>query len=334
MSLALALVVAGCAPKAAPPPKPTNERASPPHAVVVLLAIDGVRARDVFDGLDTARYGARAAAVRLSHLSRLVNHEGGLGRPKKPFRASGPNFVSLPGYLEMLSGRPFSGCSSNECERTKLPTLLDELGGVAPSPGAVAAIASWDRIERAATAYQFGFVSTGNRAGHRHGLLARHPALARILAEGERAQGPGGIRSDAATAELALGYLREVHPQFLFVGLGETDEFAHQGDYRRYYDALVRADEFVGRVLTELETLRNAGLEPTLLVTTDHGRAENFRDHGSRFPESSESFLLVDGADVGSSLEETRPQVLADIARLVRHRIGRTRAHESERNFD
>ena len=37
----------------------------------------------------------------------LGNHE--------PFVASGPNFISLPGYLEMLRGRQSYDCQSNFC---------------------------------------------------------------------------------------------------------------------------------------------------------------------------------------------------------------------------
>lgn len=42
------------------------------------------------------------------------------------------------------------------------------------------------------------------------------------------------------------GYLRQVEPSFLFLGLGDTDEYAHRNDYRGYLRALGHADHVVG----------------------------------------------------------------------------------------
>jgi hypothetical protein len=45
--------------------------------------------------------------------------------PRAAMRATGPNCVSLPGYTEILTGRPPLTCRDNDCPRTRIPTLLD-----------------------------------------------------------------------------------------------------------------------------------------------------------------------------------------------------------------
>ena len=71
-----------------------------------------------------------------------------------------------------------------------------------------------------------------------------------------------------------------IRPRFLFIGLGETDEYAHHNNYGKYLDALHYADQVVGQVAAELATLRREGRRATLLVTTDHERSRHFVNHG------------------------------------------------------
>lgn len=327
-AIVAAFLLASCALPAPGNPSEVVPATAPSHVdgrgpapVCVLVALDGVRARDVFEGVDPERWGAGSEeAPRLEHLPQLVNHEGTLGRPKRAFRASGPNFVSLPGYVEMLSGAVATGCTNNECGRTTMPTIVDELAARAGSDRSAAVFASWAPIERASSARRAGVVSTGLSGGHHHEVLREEPALARLLDGGATRAAYGGIRADAATFSLGVGYLRRYRPKFLFLGLGETDEYAHADRYRDYYRALADADRRVGELGRVLDALEAEGHSVLLLVTTDHGRAAHFRDHGERYPESSESFLLTRGAS--ELLPHLRPERLADIPRLVRAKHG------------
>src|ERR1700743_2245089 len=101
----------------APPPA----RAVAPAQVerIILVTVDGVRAKDVLGD------GARA---RLPNLWRRVDGGVGLGAPGvgAPLLASGPRFVSLPGYREILTGRRGLGCTDNQCAQLAEPSLLDD----------------------------------------------------------------------------------------------------------------------------------------------------------------------------------------------------------------
>src|SRR5207248_1473202 len=71
-----------------------------------------------------------SAAELLPNLHRLIASRGvALGAPGhgEPMNATGPNFVSLPGYTEIFSGRTPSTCADNGCAATRSPTIVDEL---------------------------------------------------------------------------------------------------------------------------------------------------------------------------------------------------------------
>jgi bisphosphoglycerate-independent phosphoglycerate mutase (AlkP superfamily) len=66
------------------------------------------------------------------------------------------------------------------------------------------------------------------------------------------------------------------------------------------------------------------GAHTTVLVTADHGRAYDFKDHGSRFPESGRVWLLAAGGDIhGHGLvTASRRHTLSDVAPTVRGLLG------------
>ena len=83
------------------------------------------------------------------------------------------------------------------------------------------------------------------------------------------------------TAALALHYLATERPRFLFLGLGEPDEQAHRGSYGGYLDALRQADGIIDELVHTLDRMGERGQRTSVFITADHGRAVDFRDHGS-----------------------------------------------------
>jgi bisphosphoglycerate-independent phosphoglycerate mutase (AlkP superfamily) len=144
-------------------------------------------------------------------------------------------------------------------------------------------------------------VSTGRSVRFHEGALRDDPEASAWLDRGARARpwpGDGDYRPDRFTAPLALRYLESARPRFLFLSLGDTDEYAHHGDYAGYLDALHAADETIGAIVDALDRMGPRGRNTTLYVTADHGRARDFRDHGGRFPESSRVWLVAIGGGV------------------------------------
>jgi hypothetical protein len=303
-----------------------------------LIAIDGVRREDVFGGVERdlaleqgmSESELLTAPELMPNLHELIASSGAaLGAPHNPpgMRVSGPEPVSLPGYLELLTGRRDSKCVHNGCERTRVPTLADEFSaGVGAE--SVAVISSWEGIQRAAASEpNAAIVSTGRTRGSNLNLL-RYDAESAALLEAARAAGPGpghgDFRRDRFTAEIALRYLLVVKPRFLFVGLGETDEYAHKDDYRGYLRALQFGDRVLGRLASVLAELARDGRRCTLFVTTDHGRSVDFIRHGGDAPESADVWMAASGYGIapGGLLAASKQRHLADIPSTIRALAG------------
>jgi hypothetical protein len=282
---------------------------------VVVVAIDGVRFQDV------ALEESDDASSATPNLRKLVRRGVGLGsNDTAPFLASGPNFVSLPGYTELLTGAE-SPCTENDCDERPARTLVDEASALA---GGAAVIASWERIERIATGLgerSSAVVSAGRSGGRGRERVATNSVARAMLDAGARAEpfpGHDDYRPDLFTAALATHYFEDRRPAFLFVALGDTDEYAHRGDKEGYLAALRFADQTVG-ALVEIAS-RWEGHETTFVITTDHGRSDGFRDHGRSHPESQRSFLVAAGPRIAArgTLRGGQPRYLKDIAPTVR----------------
>ena len=319
------------------PAQPRTPEPNPSHVQVVVVALDGARYREIFGGVDqklAAEQGSVSSSVSnpaelMPNLHRLMSDDGaGLGAPGhgRTLSASGPQFLSLPGYSEIFSGRRVTGCADNACQGTATGSIADELAE-APRGWKSAVVTSWPDIARVAARSERVSVSAGRHAGATRSHFERNDAARAALrrAEGEAPwPGNGDFRRDRFTAELSLAYLRAEQPEFLFVGLGETDEFAHQGNYAGYLGALREADQYLGLLAAELEARAGRGVRTALFVTADHGRAATFKDHGQQFPESARVWLVASGRAIGARGLVASPveRRLADITPTVRALFG------------
>jgi hypothetical protein len=303
---------------------------------VVVITLDGARFQEIFWGVDAAQARESGTPMRvrenarelLPNLHRLMTEDGaalGVGRGPH-IAASGPDFVSLPGYAEIFTGRRATGCLDNGCAGASFESIADQVAAQS-SYSKSAIITSWPAIARVGSRSKRVAISTGRHAGLTRSSFERPGAVGDALQAAENEKpwpGDGDFRRDRFTAALALAYLRAERPDFLFVGLGETDEFAHQGNYAGYLDALREADRFLGEVSAELEARAKAGVRTALFVTADHGRADSFKEHGKRYPESARVWLVASGTDITARGFVTSPQQrhLADIAPTLRSAFG------------
>lgn len=287
-----ALVLEPTTKAAATPPAPVEKR-------VILVTLDGVRWQDIV---------APDAEMELLPRTYEAVAEGGVivGASTQQgcaaIRATSGSNVSLPGYIEILGGRP-TGCTHNYCPTVTNPTVLDDAakGGVT----GIASFSSWQTIGRA--------VSNGHSVGIFVSAGAGDQKVDPFPAEG------GNYRPDRLTGPAAVAYFRANHPRMLHVGLGDTDEFAHHSNLRGYVSALKEADVLVGNLM---DAVADAGLasSTTFIVTTDHGRAANFRDHGPGIPASARSFVIAFGGGVkpaGVACSK-HDMILADVGATVR----------------
>lgn len=289
----------------------TVERRGVDRAVApaIIVTLDGARWQEVFLGTDAQRDKGRAKAPRalLPNLYRLASDRGALvGAPGHGvIKATGPNFVSLPGYTEIMTGRSPLGCQDNACPPVTTPTLLDE---VYARGGRVAAFGSWEKLDRAVTVAPGRFTVSCGRRGD--------PAI-------DPFPGHGDYRPDFVTAYLALRHLWEERPDVLFLGLGDPDEYAHRDDYDGYLRSLGFADAIVGQIFVMLDQMGDRGARTHVFVTADHGRASSFRDHGGAAPESARVWLFAAGPTITArGRAKSDEHRLADLAPTLRLLMG------------
>ena len=324
----------GLAVEPAPSERVADERA---ESAVVLVVLDGVRWQDVFGGADRSLVRQRGVSPvwatprgLMPNLQRMIDSQGmAIGAPGHggEMVTGGSQRISLPSYREIFTGRADPSCQSNDCAQPLGRTVADDVYA-ACGPRDVAVISSWPNIARAASADSSRFVlTTGRKLVGLGDLLRSDPVIASLLDKGAHASafpGEGDYRPDALTERVALRYLAIARPRFLFVGLGDCDEYGHRNDYRGYLTALHGADEFLGELAVTLDAMGARGRHTTVLVTADHGRAYDFRDHGVGHPESGRVWLVAGGADVrGRGLvSAARRHTLSDVAPTVRALLG------------
>jgi hypothetical protein len=306
---------------------PTTTLAIPRDGRVVLVTIDGVRWQDVFEGSNPAWSGApsiRPEQLMQRTLALAASRGVALGGTRDGcsmvHTAAGSN-VSLPGYLEIFTGHP-SHCLDNGCAQVH-ESLFDEANRT--NVAGVASVGSWEVLANAVSGGGDGvFVSVGRSwpAG-----VAADGQLGDLVAAGNAADafpGHSGYRPDTITAAIALEYFRNARPALFHIGLGDTDEYGHRGDYLSYLDALRRADSVIGAVADILATMGDDGDKTTVIVTPDHGRNSDFDNHGTLRPESGRTFLIAFGARIvprGVGCP-ARDITLADIAPTIRVLMG------------
>ena len=231
---------------------------APPAPHIVLITIDGTRYQEVFEGTDPHFNNGPAMSARelVPNLySYFVDHGVAVGKAT-PMTASGPNFISLPGYLEITRGHPSTDCQRNDC----FPVIDQSILQFYTSP---AVFASWNIISRTLPAHYSGYVNVGQPK----------------------------YRWDPQTEVAVKDYLKDHHPDFLWVSLGDTDELAHRKDYAGYLLALHEADAFIG------DLIKTSDPNTVFVVTVDHGRNANFKDHG-RNRRSQRVWCMLYGKDI------------------------------------
>ena len=93
------------------------------------------------------------------------------------------------------------------------------------------------------------------------------------------------MRYDSFTFRVAMAHLASSRPRVLYLALGETDDWAHDGRYDRVLEAYARTDGYLAQLWNWLQSQPEYKGRTHLLITTDHGRgrtAKDWRDHGAK----------------------------------------------------
>jgi hypothetical protein len=290
---------------------------------LLLITFDGLRWEELFGGaeerlLSDERSGIRdRAALRerfwsddvaerrarlLPFFWNTIAREGQLfGDPQQQCIASvtnGKNF-SYPGYNEILTGFADDRIDSNDKIPNRNVTVLEWLHQDLDFQGQVQAVCSWDVFPYIINAERSGIpVNAGWDALPASQDASQDQLLSELAREIPRVW--PNVRYDAFTWRCAQLTLQTARPRVLYVALGETDDWAHEGRYDLYLEAACRCDQYVEQLWKLLQADPQYAGKTSLIVTTDHGRGndrEGWKSHGRDVAGSERIWVAVLGPD-------------------------------------
>lgn len=269
---------------------------------VVFITVDGVRFQEFFGGVQKPALAGLPRGTRLFPALEADADRGGTwvfgdGKRTGMFRVADFSAVSLPGYRAMLSGEFEDRCWGNGCRNIDRETIFDGLARRGFARGSVAAFTSWEGLGRALESSPGGIVrDVGHGTYPTEGASAEERlAAGDIAAQDQSNLPPWGGRRDPYTYAAAKLYLEHHHPRFLYLSLGDTDEFAHLKQYRNYVDSLRRYDAWIVELRNLLLTMGDYGADTSIVLTTDHGRGAGafWSFHNSLFSSAFRTWAAV-----------------------------------------
>ena len=207
-----------------------------------------------------------------------------------------PYWFSYPGYNEIFTGYADSRINSNNFKPNPNTTLLEYLNTLPRFNNRIAAFGAWEAFDRILNQQRSGlpifsaFDTVGGKLTPRQQLINQM-----LLSSYKPFKWDECL--DVFTHYAAMEYLKLNKPKVLFIGYGETDEWAHHGMYRSYLDAAFQFDQWVGEIWQYIQTQPEYKNKTALFITTDHGRGDNLKrqwtSHGQEIQGANETWFMV-----------------------------------------
>jgi hypothetical protein len=285
---------------------------------IIFVMTDGLRWQEVFGGADTSLVakkdvkasqeytkGADSAQRRdalMPFLWSTIAHQGQIFGNRNlgadAYVTNGLNF-SYPGYNETLCGFPDPRIHSNDKVLNPNQTVFEWLNGKPSYKGNLAAFGAWDVFPFIFNEPRAGFpVNAGYTPFLAMPMTPRLELLNQMKAESPKVWDDEAF--DAIPFYTALEYLKAKKPKLLYISLGETDDWAHAGNYAEYLNSAHRVDEFIAELWGAIQSMPEYRDKTTLIFSPDHGRGsgpDDWKSHGEKIPESKYIWMAFLGPD-------------------------------------
>lgn len=213
-----------------------------------------------------------------------------------------PYWFSYPGYSEIMTGNVDLAVNSNGYKPNPNVNLLEFLNQQPKLKGKVAAFGAWDAFDRILNEERSGFpvISAFDKVG------GKKPTASQKLLNEMRDNSYKPFHEDECldvfTHFEALDELKTKKPKVLYIAYGETDEWAHHGQYRSYLDAANQVDKWIGEIWNFVQNDPQYKNKTTLFITVDHGRGDKIKtqwtDHGANVAGASEIWFAAMGPEI------------------------------------
>ena len=324
---------------------------------VVLIVSDGLRWQEIFTGADPTllneksggswlaepklrkRYWREDAQARRALLFPFlwgtVAKQGQIyGNQLKGSVAHVTNgkAFSYPGYNEMSTGYPNDAIDKNEFGPNPNATVFEWLNKFDELRGQVAIYGTWDVYQDIFRKSRSGLVIQTGWSLPKKASETPRDALLRELYETSTRFDEEDVWNSFLQIPL-LDYVKTSHPRVLFVGYGETDNWAHQGRYDLVLDSAQRMDHLVQQLWDTMQAMPQYHGTTTFIITTDHGRGgglTEWKEHGVEEKGSDNIWIAVIGPDTAPLGERAHiaPVTQAQIAATVAAFVGKDYPHD------
>jgi len=279
---------------------------------LIFVTCDGLRWQEVFRGTEAGLLEKgkqpRSRETLMPFLWSVIAKQGQIYGNRDlgsdAYVTNGKNF-SYPGYNEMLTGFGDPRIDSNDKKDNPNVNALEVLNGKPAYRGKVAAFGAWDAFPYILNAKRSGLpVNAGYYPVPGLDLLNRLKVETGIWPD---------EALDAPMFHTAMSRLRTNRPRVLYIGFGDTDEWAHAGRYELYLDSIHRSDQYVKELWETVQSMPQYRGSTTLVLTVDHGRgsdADSWKSHGEKVPDSKHIWLAAMGPDTRALGERSKIEAI------------------------
>lgn len=303
--------------------QPVSKNTISPSGNIFIITMDGFRWQEVFNGADPALISNEKYTPDTATMKMLYGSPDTEGRRKKllPFfwnviAAKGQLYgnrhyenkvntsniysISYPGYNEIFTGNTDITISSNEKNVNYNTNILEYLNTRELFKGKVAAFTSWDVFPYILNKERSGIVLNSGYENREENTTSQAQHLINKVQD-EAVYNKTATRHDELTFLTAKEYIQQFQPKVVLLGLGETDEAAHDARYDLYLEKAAEADRMIARLWHWVQTTPGYKDNTTFIITTDHGRGKktsNWSGHGAFINGSSQTWLAVIGPTI------------------------------------
>ncbi len=317
---------------------------------VVLIVSDGLRWQEIFTGadptlMDSEHGGIWGGPVELKRkfwrddvearrqalfpfLWNVIAKQGQIfGNQAKGSvaRVTNGRAFSYPGYNEMTTGFPDPKIDRNQFGPNPNVTVFEWLNRMPEFHGKVAVYGTWNVFQDIFNEKRSGLVmQTGWNLPEKGKLTPRQELINELYRTTTPLDNEDTYNSLIQVP--LLDYVKTGHPRVLFVGYGETDNWAHQGRYDLVLESAHGFDYFVQQLWETMQAMPEYRDQTTFILTTDHGRGSGlveWKDHGVDEKGSENIWIAMIGPDTPANGERenvaqvTQSQIAATVAALL-----------------
>ncbi len=215
-------------------------------------------------------------------------------------------WFSYPGYSEILTGQAQPEVKSNDFVRYPHRTVLEYLReSQGLGFGDVVQIGSWDGFKFAASSKDGNFLMNGAREPFPPGystteidnLVDLRRQVMQLWEESS---------NDVLCFRIAMAYLKKYQPQVMWLGLGQSDDWAHARRYDLVLDYLHLVDGELAELWQTLQSMDAYRGKTTMIIVPDHGRGRtpaDWAEHDAGIQGSQDIWVAVIGPDTPATGE-------------------------------